>query len=103
MCKSNGSDPNNLKIFKAKEENRLCFKDGSCHRVGKNDDLGFGEWSPWSSCTATCKRTRTRTCLAANELDGNSCVGPTVEYETCEMATCDCKFKMLFRRSEINH
>lgn len=51
-CKLNGTD---AKVFKAKEENRICFSDGSCHRVNEEaNEIGLGEWSSWSNCTAIC-------------------------------------------------
>lgn len=86
MCKSNGSDPNSLKIFKAKEENRLCsIDDGSCHRVGENNDLGFGDWSSWTSCTASCgggQQYRTRMC------ERDNCDGTMKMARACNTQPC---------------
>lgn len=52
ICKFNGTD---AKVVKAKEENRVCVSDGSCHRVGEeNIELGFVDRTSWSRCTVTC-------------------------------------------------
>lgn len=73
VCKFNGTD---AKVLKAKEENRICFMDGSCHRVNeevKIDELGFGEWSPWTNCSAVCgggQQFRTRKCDERKNCEG---------------------------------
>lgn len=44
-------------------------------------------WTEWSECSATCGvgvRTRTRECLGQE-----SCNGPRLDRETCEMASCE--------------
>lgn len=188
MCKVNGTDANSMKVIRAKEENRVCSSDGMCHRIGDNEDAGFGDWSAWSQCTASCgggqqyrtricerincegttkmaracntqpckgnsfrdligftgnftdekrltnknliqfsppsiesnlgdwscwsewspcsvscgvgKRTRNRHCLAlSNDLNDNNCEGASMEYDTCEMPTCDCKYLGLRAKS----
>lgn len=146
VCKFNGSDASSAKVYKAKEENRQCFADGTCHRVGDDNDLGFSDWSSWDACTVSCgggqqyrtrvcernscegttkmaracntqpcegftaqwscwtdwspcsvscgvgKKTRTRRCLSTSVASySNNCEGSSVEYEPCEMPTCDCK------------
>lgn len=58
----------------------------------------WGCWADWSPCSVSCgvgKRTRTRQCLSMNnDLYGNSCEGSSVEYETCELPSCDCKSRL---------
>lgn len=86
VCKHNGSD---AKVFKAKEENRICFSDGSCHRVNeevKIDELGFSEWSPWTNCTVVCgggQQFRTRMC---DERTG--CEGTLKMSRSCNTKPC---------------
>lgn len=82
---------------------RACEK-GNCEGTAKmaracNTHSCKGEWgcwSDWSPCTATCgigKRTRTRQCLSmGNDLYGSGCEGLSIEYDTCELPHCDCKF-----------
>lgn len=92
VCKTNGSDANGMKIFKAKEENRLCYQDGLCHRVGDNDDLGFSDWSPWSSCTASCgggQQYRTRAC------ERDTCEGTTKMARACNTQPCKGNFGII--------
>lgn len=51
------------------------------------------------------KRTRTRVCLAINgNLYGQNCEGSNVDYEICEMPSCDCRTRLfpLFRREILN-
>ncbi|XP_066925678.1 uncharacterized protein [Clytia hemisphaerica] len=53
-----------------------------CNCLG-TDDVGFGGWSPWSECSATCNgtRSRERTCFS-------TCTGPEKEFESCGAGSC---------------
>lgn len=87
MCKSNGTDPSGIKVFKAKEESRMCVSDGSCHRVNdESNDFGFSDWSTWSTCTAICgggQQYRTRSC------ERNNCEGSTKMTRACNTQSCE--------------
>lgn len=87
MCKLNGTDANGIKVFKAKEESRLCLSDGSCQRVSdESNDLGFSEWSSWTTCSALCgggQQTRVRTC------ERNSCEGSMKMTRACNTQQCE--------------
>lgn len=51
FCKFNSTD---AKIYKAKEENRVCL-DRMCHRLDEdNNDFNLTETILWSSCSANC-------------------------------------------------
>lgn len=86
LCRFNDSDPSGIKVLKAKEENRICFSDGSCHRVADEiNESGFGEWSIWSNCTVTCgggQQYRTRTCERKN-CDGHSQISRPCNVQAC--------------------
>ena len=60
----------------------------------------WGIWSSWSGCTSSCgggRRSRVRSCL-----NGNTCHGPTHEYENCNELFCpDCKFKNWFMKHSL--
>lgn len=90
MCKLNGTDANSIKVFKAKEEARLCVSDGSCHRISdENNDLGFGDWSTWSICSSLCgggQQYRIRSC------ERNICEGPTKMTRICNTQPCEGDF-----------
>ncbi|XP_055305519.1 semaphorin-5A isoform X2 [Sitodiplosis mosellana] len=90
MCKLNGTDANSIKVFKAKEESRICVSDGSCHRISdENNDLGFSEWSSWSTCTKLCgggQQFRTRIC---SRTERNSCEGSTKMTRVCNTRPCE--------------
>lgn len=87
MCKLNGTDANDIKVFKAKEESRMCVSDGSCHRLSdENNDFGFSEWSSWSTCTTLCgggQQYRTRSC------ERDSCEGSTKMTRACNTQPCE--------------
>ncbi|XP_057300471.1 uncharacterized protein LOC130632586 isoform X2 [Hydractinia symbiolongicarpus] len=53
-----------------------------CHCI-EAADIGFGGWSPWSACSATCEgvRSRSRSCF-------DYCNGPTSETENCGELHC---------------
>lgn len=85
MCKVNGTDPNSMKVIRAKEESRVCSADGLCHRIGDNEDVGFGDWSAWSQCTARCgggQQYRTRICERIN------CEGTMKMARACNTQPC---------------
>lgn len=51
ICKFNSTD---AKIYKAKEENRICV-DKTCHRLDEdNVDSNLNESTLWSSCSSNC-------------------------------------------------
>lgn len=51
FCKINSTD---ARVYKAKEENRVCL-DRSCHRVDEdNIDLNLTESISWSNCSSIC-------------------------------------------------
>lgn len=51
-CKFNGTDG---KVFKAKEEKRICFSNHTCHRLDdENDEIEHNDHSLWSVCTSNC-------------------------------------------------
>lgn len=51
FCKFNSTD---AKIYKAKEENRICL-DRTCHRLDEDiKDLNLTEANFWSNCSAKC-------------------------------------------------
>lgn len=57
----------------------------------------WGCWTDWSPCSVSCgtgKRSRSRDCMsmAGNEVDDSDCEGLNIQYETCEMPSCDSKF-----------
>ena len=60
----------------------------------------WGVWSSWSGCTSSCgggRRSRVRSCL-----NGNTCYGPTREYENCNELSCpDRKFKNWFMEHSL--
>ena len=60
----------------------------------------WGTWSSWSGCTSSCgggRRSRVRSCL-----NGNTCYGPTHEYENCNELSCpDRKFKNWFMKHSL--
>lgn len=85
ICKINGTDPNSMKVVRSKEENRVCSADGLCHRANDNDEAGFGDWSPWSPCTASCgggQQYRTRTC------ERHNCDGTAKMARACNTQPC---------------
>lgn len=86
-CKVNKSDADSMKVFKAKEEIRKCFSDGSCHRIGEeSNEQGFSEWSSWSNCTASCgggQQYRTRKC------ERTYCEGNTKMAKACNTHSCE--------------
>lgn len=86
MCKMNVSEANSIKVFKAKEESRLC-SGGFCHRViDENGSLGFSDWSAWSNCSLPCgggQQFRTRTC------ERNNCEGSTKTTRACNTQACE--------------
>ena len=46
----------------------------------------WGSWSSWSGCSATCgggRQARSRRCL-----NGNTCVGNRVQYQSCSTQAC---------------
>lgn len=40
------------------------------------------------------KRSRTRKCMSmGNDLYGSGCEGSSIEHDTCDLPTCDCKYR----------
>ncbi|XP_020295155.1 semaphorin-5A isoform X2 [Pseudomyrmex gracilis] len=70
-------------------QSRLCNLH-SCRGNSNGVNTSEGQWScwtDWSDCSVTCGigvRTRTRECL-----DPESCNGPRLVRETCEMPSCE--------------
>ncbi|XP_011264749.2 semaphorin-5A [Camponotus floridanus] len=70
-------------------QSRIC-NPHPCHVNAGSGSTVEGQWScwtEWSECSATCGigiRTRTRECLGPE-----SCNGPRLDRETCEMASCE--------------
>lgn len=67
-------------------QSRIC----NSHPCRTNSGAAEGQWScwtEWSECSASCgfgTRTRTRECLGPD-----SCVGPRLVREACEMLSCE--------------
>jgi semaphorin 5 len=102
MCKAPVTDPSTLKISLMKEESRTCSNEGNCHRLADNvQKPTWGCWTDYSPCSVSCgtgKRIRYRKCLTSNgETAGDKeCgSGQSVQEETCEMPSCDCKYNGL--------
>lgn len=86
ICRANGTDANSMKVFKAKEENRVCYSDGTCHRLGdESEDSGWSDWSEWSKCKAG-QQFRTRSCERGN------CEGTAKMARACNTQPCKSKF-----------
>ncbi|CAH1789529.1 unnamed protein product, partial [Owenia fusiformis] len=56
----------------------------------RDDDSGYGEWSPWTECSLTCgitsgTRQRTRTC----DSEQGRCNGPNSELMLCNVLVCN--------------
>lgn len=87
-CKANTVDPNSVKVSLAKEETRICNADGSCQRTGEgNDEFGWSDWGPWSSCSADCgggQQFRTRTC----DRERGNCEGTAKMARACNTHSC---------------
>ena len=52
---------------------------------------GFGEWSPWGNCSATCEGQQQRQRLCNNPAPlngGNDCVGQDTQTRACGQAHC---------------
>ncbi|XP_028403035.1 uncharacterized protein LOC114525803 isoform X3 [Dendronephthya gigantea] len=67
------------------KETKECSASVMC-----SGDIGFGEWSAWSSCSVTCgpgKKTRARKCSMADPGD-SFCKGDTNETADCNDAHC---------------
>lgn len=92
MCKVNVTDANSMKVIRVKEESRVCSKDELCHRVNENEEAGFSDWSPWTTCTANCgggQQYRTRICERAN------CEGTTKMARACNTQPCKGKINRI--------
>lgn len=87
-----------MKILRTKEENRICYTDGTCHRMGDNEDSGFSEWSTWSSCTVSCgggQQYRTRICERA------SCDGISKMARACNTEPCKGEITLFLSKNNV--
>lgn len=68
-------------------QSKVCNSHPCRVNLGSNAEGQWSCWTEWSECSATCGvgvRTRTRECLGPE-----SCNGPRLVRETCEMPSCE--------------
>lgn len=124
-CKANVADANWVRIALDKEQTRICQGDGSCQRFvrhtqlniffsftnlmlffsilhrsgeGANDEMGWGEWGTWSTCSIECgggQQFRTRLC------EKSSCDGTGKMARACNTHSCKGKSIQLENKSAI--
>ncbi len=55
-------------------------------------DGGWGPWSPWATCSATCGggvKSRTRECNSPQpQHGGNKCIGEAHDSDSCNKKEC---------------
>ena len=66
----------------------VCLGWFVAHYVLKRDG-GWGEWTPWSTCTDDCTKTRSRLCDNPTPvLLGEDCVGYNNQSDPCSEGSC---------------
>uniref|UniRef100_A0A8C6RKD6 Sema5A/B-like TSP-1 type 1 domain-containing protein n=1 Tax=Nannospalax galili TaxID=1026970 RepID=A0A8C6RKD6_NANGA len=117
-CKARLPDPNLLEVGRQRIEMRYCSSDGTsgCSTDGLSGDFlragrysahtvngAWSAWTSWSQCSRDCSRgirNRKRVCNNPEpKFGGMPCLGPSLEYQECNILPCPGKRIMVWKRS----
>ena len=92
-AKCGGGSYNRIAYSKFDSSVRCASQDkttggGACNKQTCCSQVNYGDWSKWSSCSATCGGgTKTRTRTKTSKYDGSSC-GIETDSEDCNTHSC---------------